>query len=44
MHQDCPEEKAKLNIRVLMASLEDEELQELKAELSVEEMDFADGQ
>jgi hypothetical protein len=43
MRRDCPEEKAKMNIRVLMASLEDEELQELKAELNVEELDFVDG-
>ena len=43
MRRDCPKEKAKMNIRALMESLEDEELQELKAELSVEEMDFADG-
>ena len=44
MCRDCPEERAKLNIRVLMASLEDEELQELKAELGIEEIDFANGQ
>jgi hypothetical protein len=43
MRRDCPKEKAKMNIRALMESLEDEELQELKAELSVEEMDFTDG-
>jgi hypothetical protein len=40
MRRDCLEEKAKMNIHVLMASLEDEELQELKAELNVEELDF----
>jgi hypothetical protein len=44
MHRDCPKEKAKMNICALMESLKDEELQELKAKLSIEEMDFADGQ
>jgi hypothetical protein len=33
VHRDCLEEKAKMN----------EELQELKAELNVEELDFVNG-
>jgi hypothetical protein len=45
MRRDCPKEKAKMNIRILMASLEDEELKELKAEIGIEEAeeDFTDG-
>ena len=44
MHQDCPQEKFKMNIRVLMASLEDDKLKELREELDAKEYDFADSQ
>ena len=45
MQCDCPKEKAKMNICILMASLEDEELKELKAKMGIEEAeeDFTDG-
>jgi hypothetical protein len=43
MRRDCPKEKAKMNIRVLMASLEEGELDELRAELDSKDLDFADG-
>jgi hypothetical protein len=44
MHRDCPEEKPKMNMHVLMASLDNEELEELKAKWKVDEnTDFADG-
>jgi Zinc knuckle/Retrotransposon gag protein len=43
MRRDCPQEKSKMNIRVLMASLEDDELKELRDELDTKEYDFTDG-
>ena len=45
MRCDCPKEKAKMNIHILMASLEDKELKELKAEIGIEEAeeDFTNG-
>jgi hypothetical protein len=43
MRRDCPKEKAKMNIRALMDNLEEEELEELKAELKSKDLDFADG-
>jgi hypothetical protein len=45
MHRDCPEEKPKMNMHVLMVSLDDEELEELKAKWKVDKnADFVDGQ
>jgi hypothetical protein len=44
MCQDCPEEKPKMNMHVLMASLDDKELEELKSKWKVDEnTDFANG-
>jgi hypothetical protein len=45
MYQHCPEEKPKMNMHILMVSLNDEELEELKVEWTVDEnKDFANSQ
>jgi hypothetical protein len=43
MRKDCPKERTKMNVRVLMASLDEEELEELRAEMELKDQDFADG-